>query len=72
MTKDMTDASPPRFNYQWKNENTLLIEYLSQRHFIDILAGLVRGVGKFYKENLLVSKINDKTVEVKFGAMTGH
>lgn len=65
-TKKMKDARPPRFEYQWKNDKTLVMKYISQRGLIDIFIGLVKGVGKYYKEDLRVSKVNEVTVEIIF------
>jgi len=66
MTKSMKNARPPRFNYEWKNDNTLIIRYLSHRNLIDFAVGLVKGVGTFYKENLQVEKLDDERIQVTF------
>ena len=42
------------------------MKYESKRGLIDFLVGLVKGVGKHYKENLLVSKVGNDTVKVVF------
>ena len=66
MTKGMENAKPPRFLYEWKDNKTLVITYLSQRHLIDIMVGLIKAVGKFYGEKLEVKKLSDDKVEVVF------
>jgi len=66
MTKSVPDAHPPRFEYEWKNEKTLVIHYNSTRGLVDLLPGLVKGVGKHYKENLQVQKLDEKRVQVVF------
>jgi hypothetical protein len=66
LTRNIDNASPPRFEYVWKDPKTLVMTYTSRRNMIDFVAGLIRGVGKYYQEDLLVSKINDNTLEVIF------
>ena len=55
MTKSVKHAAPPRF----------VMHYQSTRGFIDLMPGLIRGVGKYYKENLRVF-IVDNAVYVYF------
>jgi hypothetical protein len=66
MTKGMKNAQPPRFEYEWKNDNTLIMKYLSHRKLIDFMVGLARGVGKYYKEKLEVKKLDDGQIEIIF------
>jgi len=65
-TRTLTNACPPRFEYKWKNEKTLIMKYISKRGLIDFLVGLVKGVGKHYKEQLKVTKVGPDTVEIVF------
>ncbi len=66
VTQSMPNAHPPRFDYAWKNEKVLVMTYKSQRGLIDFLVGLVRGVGKYFEEELEVKKTSDTTVEILF------
>jgi hypothetical protein len=66
MTKTMPTAHPPRFRYEWSQENTLIIHYQSHRGLIDFVVGLAKGVGTFYQETLNVSKIGPDKVRVVF------
>ena len=66
MTKAMSNAHPPRFEYEWKDDKTLIMKYKSQRNLIDIFVGLVNGVGKFYKEDLKVTKLGNDKAEIVF------
>jgi len=66
-TSGMDNARPPRFEYEWKNDTTLIMIYKSSRNLLDILVGLVKGVGKHYGENLEVSKAGRDRVEIVFG-----
>lgn len=67
VTQNIKNAHPPRFEYELKNENTLVIKYKSDRGLIDIFIGLIKGVGKLYKEKLIVSKLGNNLVQVNFG-----
>ncbi len=66
VTKNIPNALPPRFEYEWKNDKTLILKYKSKRGLIDILLGLVKGVGKYYKEDLKVTKISNDKLQVIF------
>jgi len=66
VTENISDAHPPRFDYKWKDRNTLIMKYKSQRGLIDIFIGLINGVGKFYETPLDVNKISDNEVEITF------
>jgi hypothetical protein len=45
---------------------TLIMHYKSHRGLIDFMVGLIKGVGKYFKENLQVRKLGDKRVEIVF------
>jgi len=66
VTKSVPNSHPPRFEYEWKNEKTLIMKYKSQRGLIDFVVGLAKGVGKLYGENLKVTKIGNDKVEIVF------
>lgn len=66
ITKNIDNAHPPRFDYRWKNNHTLIITYKSKRNLIDMLTGLVKGVGTYYKESIKVNKMGRDTVEITF------
>ena len=66
MTAQITNAKPPRFQYEWKDAQTLIIQYRSHRGLVDFVVGLVKGVGKHYKEALQVSKLGPDRVQVVF------
>ncbi len=65
-TNTIANAKPPRFDYEWKDDKTLIMTYKSPRGLIDLFIGLIKGVGKYYKENLTVSKLTENKVEVVF------
>lgn len=66
MTRYLSNSQPPRFEFLWKNDKTLIITYKSKRGMIDLAVSLLKGVGKFYKEDLKVNKIGNDKIEVEF------
>lgn len=66
VTNSMENASPPRFRYEWKTDKKLIIHYESKRGLIDLMVSLVKGVGKFYGEDLKVGKLSPTAVGVVF------
>ncbi len=66
MTKTMANAKPPRFDYEWKDDKTLIMHYKSHRGLIDFLVGLAKGVGKFYKEDIKVTKLGPTKIQINF------
>ena len=65
-TRTMANAHPPRFEYEWKDDKTLIMHYKSPRGLIDFMVGLIKGVGKYYKEDLKVTKLDNERVEIVF------
>jgi Haem-NO-binding len=65
-TKNVPNAHPPRFDYTWENSRTLVMKYNSHRDLIDFMVGLIKGVGKYFKENLDVTKESENSVRVVF------
>lgn len=68
VTHHFDNARPPRFDYAWKNDTTLIVTYKSHRGLIDFFAGLTKGVGKYYKEDIKVTKLSEEQVEIIFPA----
>lgn len=66
MTNTIKDAHPPRFDYQWKNDKSLVITYKSKRNMIDFAVSLLKGVGKYYKEDIKVFKMGVNKIHVNF------
>lgn len=65
-TRGLPGARPPRFEYEWRDDRTLIIKYHSQRGLIDLMIGLIKGVGKHYGEDLQVKKLGPDAAEVVF------
>ncbi len=66
MTSNIEDAHPPRFEFEWKDEYTLVMHYKSHRGLINILIGLIKGVGNYYNEEITVEKRDTAAVEITF------
>jgi hypothetical protein len=66
VTDNMANARPPRFEFKWKSDNVLEISYRLSRNMIDLIPGLVLGVGKYYQEHLVAAKTSATTIEVVF------
>ena len=66
MTRSLQNARPPRFEYEWEDDKTLVMQYKSHRGLLDFVVGLVKGVGKRYEEPLQVTKIDPDKVQIVF------
>lgn len=60
------NARPPRFDYAWEDDDTLLMTYHSDRGLMDIFAGLVRGVGLHFQEPLEVTRVGEDALRIHF------
>ena len=67
MTRKISGARPPRFEFEQPDDKTLLIRYRSHRGLFHIMVGLVKGVGKYYGEELTLTPKGDDVLEVVFG-----
>lgn len=65
MTQRIKSAKPPRFRYEWKGENDLVMHYQSSRGLVSLMPGLVHGLGKYYKDNP-TTKVVGNAVHVHF------
>jgi hypothetical protein len=65
MTRSIKSARPPRFRYEWHGDKHLIMHYESKRGLVALMAGLVRGVGKYYGEYLNVSIVGN-AVHIRF------
>ncbi len=65
-TETVPNAHPPRFEYTWENDKTLIMKYKSQRGLMDFVIGLVKGVGKYFHEDLKVSRAGTDSVRIEF------
>ena len=66
MTKNMANARPPRFEYEHVDDKTIIMKYKSDRGLIDFLVSLVKGVGRYFKEDITVTKLSSDKIKVIF------
>ncbi|MHC4397216.1 MAG: heme NO-binding domain-containing protein [Planctomycetota bacterium] len=55
-TKNISNAAPPRFEYQELPDGRLLMHYRSERKLCPVLRGLILGVGIYFDEELQVKE----------------
>ena len=63
---NLENARPPSFEYEWKDDNTLHITYKSHRNLAVLMIGLLKGVGRYFNEDLEIRLLSDDKVEVFF------
>ncbi|MCP4214794.1 MAG: hypothetical protein GY765_09055 [bacterium] len=68
VTKKVEGSAPPRFEYELQEDNVLVMTYKSSRGLIDFFVGLVKGVGRYFNEDLKVRKIDSTKVKITFPA----
>lgn len=66
VTKNVPGATPPRLDYEWQDDQTLILRYKSHRHMIDYLIGGIYALGRKYNEQIEAEKLDESTVKVKF------
>ncbi len=66
LTNSIPNAQPPRFDYEWLDEDTLKVTYKSKRNLIGLYAGLARGVGLYFNDPLTVTPLSDSQVSIRF------
>ncbi len=66
VTRNIQNAKPPKFEYEWRNENELILTYISPRGLIEFVVGLAKGVGTYFNQKLSVRKISATKVEITF------
>jgi hypothetical protein len=66
VTRTIPDARPPVFTYEQPAPNKLIMKYSSHRGLGDIFAGLVKGVGRHFKEDLKIQRLGPNSVAITF------
>ena len=66
MTASVPNAKPPRFDYDWKSDDELLMTYTSSRGLIDLAILMAKEIGVRYNEELEVEKVNDTQFKIIF------
>lgn len=68
MTERMKNARPPRHSYEWKNDKTLRMSYQSNRDLLVLFIGAIKGVAKYFGNQVEVRKIDGQNVEIVFAS----
>ena len=66
VTINMLGSKPPSFRCVWLDNNTLLMDYFSERDLIDMSIALIKAMGKYYNDHLNIKKIDRNRLEIKF------
>ena len=61
-TGKVPNSAPPRFDYEWLDEDTLRMTYRSERGLAALMPGLIRGVGAHFRERLEVERRGDDMI----------
>lgn len=69
-TSNIKDAKPPKFDFKWDNNSTLYVEYKSERGLFDICLSCLKSLGKYYNENLRITKAGNNKIRIDFPAQS--
>ncbi|MFO8074350.1 MAG: heme NO-binding domain-containing protein [Polyangia bacterium] len=65
-TEFIAGADPPRFEYEWKDDDLLEMRYVSSRGLLDFAAELVASAGRHFGEPLDVTRIGEDRLRIRF------
>jgi len=71
VSETMANARPPRFQYEEREDGTLVVHYLSSRGLAHLYACLARGIGNYFGENLNVQVLDETRVSIEFPEAAG-
>ncbi len=66
ITSLMANARPPKFDYEWKDSNTVIITYKSHRNLFEFFIGLAKGVRNHFKDNFKIIILGKNRAEIIF------
>jgi hypothetical protein len=66
VTRNIPNARPPRFAYEWKSDRVLRMTYSSQRGLIDLMVEWAGAVGRHFKEQIVVTKVPPDKLDIQF------
>ncbi len=66
VTDTIANAHPPEFSFERLGPKRLIMKYSSPRGLGDIFVGMVKGVGRYFHEELLIQRISPNAVEITF------
>lgn len=68
VTRLITCARPPFFEFINEDEKVFLILHKSDRGLMDIMIGLIKGVARYFKEEVSVLKVDEKVARIVLGS----
>ena len=66
VTNNIENACPPEFEYEQPDEKTLIMTYRSKRNLMDFFIGLIKGVGKYFNEELIIARTGHNKIKIIF------
>ncbi len=66
VTNNIENARPPIFEYEQPDEKTLIMTYISERNLMEFFIGLIKGVGKYFDEELTIERTGGNKVKINF------
>lgn len=66
VTKHIENSKPPRFVYDWLDENKLQLTYKSSRGLIDLFISLVKGLNAKFGDHCAITKLSDSQLIIDF------
>lgn len=67
VTEHIKGAYPPRFEYEWINEDTLQVKYKSDRNLIDLFISLIKGLDLKFGDYTHIEKLDNNLLHLTFG-----
>lgn len=67
VTEHIQGAYPPRFEYEWINEETLQVKYKSDRNLIDLFISLIKGLDLKFDDYTIIDKLDGNLLHLTFG-----
>ncbi|MDH5381754.1 MAG: heme NO-binding domain-containing protein [Cyclobacteriaceae bacterium] len=66
VTKNIPNARPPRFDFNWITENKLELKYKSERALIDLFISLIKGLNKQFNDSCIIRKVSETDLIIEF------
>lgn len=67
VTEHIKGSYPPRFDYEWINEDTLQVKYKSDRNLIDLFISLIKGLDIKFNNHTVIDKLDNNLLHLTFG-----
>ncbi len=67
VTEHIKGAYPPRFEYEWINDETLQVKYKSDRNLIDLFISLIKGLDLKFGDYTVIDKLDENLLHLTFG-----